>query len=378
MPTALTIPNKKGKVKNSNPLPVQVVEGDDIWDLVQKGSLSAGIVCVVDNSGDIVGFATEATLAEINAKVSTEAKQDDTIENQTDGSQKTQIVDSSENVISSQNNRLDVNSNNGNLEIPRGRLSGMTSVNKFGRAIDGVQQTLTDIWDRANATPTQQIWIAPTQARIHTILSTSDEDSDTGGTVAQGDGARTIRVFGLTAWNTAEVSEDIVMDGTATGGNAYTTVNSYVIIHRMRVLTKGNNAGGPNVGVITATAVTDGTVTAQINVAEGQTQMAIYGIPSTQTAYMTCYYGSIHDAGVGVAAYRADMLLKVNPEPDAELINFLIKNTNGLQSTGTGYARHCFEPYFKIPGPAIIKIQMIGTADDGDASAGFDLILVDN
>jgi len=262
------------------------------------------------------------------------------------------------------------------LEVSRGTVDGMTCVNKFGRAPDGIQQTLTDIWDRADSDATQQIWIAPTQARTHQILSTSDEDSDSGGTVAQGDGARTIRVFGLTGWGAKETSEDIIMDGTATGVNSVDTVNSYVIIHRMRVLTKGPD--DVNVGTITAIADTDATITAQINPSEGQTQMAIYGIPSTQTAYMTMFYGSAHDGGVGVSAYRADLLLKVNPEPNAELTNFLIKNSNGVQSDGTGYIQHEFAPYFKIPGPAIIKIQMIGTADDGDASAGFDLILVDN
>ena len=260
------------------------------------------------------------------------------------------------------------------LEIPRGNVTGMTWVNKFGRAPDGVQTTSTDIWDRANATPTQQIWVAPTQARIHAIVSTSDEDSDTGGVVAQGDGARTIQVYGLTSWSTAETSEVITMDGTT----AVNTSNSYVIVHRMKVLTKGGHASGPNVGTITATAATDATVTAQINISEGQTQMAIYGIPSTQTLYMTQYYGSVHEAGLGSNAYVADVTLKVNPEPDNELLNFLIKHTNGLVSTGTGIIRHSFDPYFKIAGPAIIKIQMIGSAADGDASVGFDGIIVTN
>ena len=262
------------------------------------------------------------------------------------------------------------------LEIPRGNITGISPINKFGRAIDGGQVTLTDVWDRADATPTQQIWIAPTAARIHAILSTSDEDSDTGGTVAQGDGARTIRVYGLTGWGTAEVSEDIVMDGTATGANEYKTVNSYVIIHRMKVLTKGSNVAGPNVGTITATAATDGTVTAQIVAMEGQTQMAIYGIPSTQTMYLTKYYSSAHEAGQGVNPLVMDTILKVNPEPDVERINFITKHTNGSVSTGTGVIEHTFLPYYKIAGPAIIKIQVLCSIADSDVSAGFDGIIV--
>lgn len=258
------------------------------------------------------------------------------------------------------------------LSIAKGDVPGQVGVNKFGRAPTGVQTTATDIWDRATAAPLQSIWIAPTQARVHAIVSGSDNDSDSGGTNPQSDGARTIRVYGLTDWDTAEVEEDIIMDGT----NAVNTTNSYVIIHRMKVLTKGNNAGGPNVGAITATAATDGTVTAQMNDAEGQTQMAIYGIPSTQTAYVTQYYASINKAS-GAAA-TINVALKVNPEPDSELINFLVKHTIGVQSTGNSHFAHPFNPRLKIAGPAIIKVQGVASSSDAECSAGFDLILIDN
>jgi len=250
------------------------------------------------------------------------------------------------------------------LEGPRGNAPGLVCVNKFGRAPSGVQTTNTDIWDRADATPTQSTWTAPTQARIHDIASTSGSD------VFGGLGARTLKVFGLTDWDTKEVNEDIILNGSTNAA----TINPYVIIHRMRVLTKGPD--GVNLGTITATAQTDSTVTAQINVGEGQTQMAIYGIPSVQTGFMIHYYTSINKAHGVVAAINANLV--VNPEPKAELTNFLIKNTQGIQSTGTGHFQHFFQPYFKIPGPAIVKVRGTASTADVEASAGFDIILVDN
>jgi hypothetical protein len=50
------------------------------------------------------------------------------------------------------------------------------------------------------------------------------------------------------------------------------TVNAYVIIHRMEVKTWG--ATSTNIGDLNAIAAVDGTTTAHIHIAEGQTQMA--------------------------------------------------------------------------------------------------------
>ena len=253
---------------------------------------------------------------------------------------------------------------NFDLEVSKGNIAGHSAVNKFGRAPTGIQTTATDVWDRATAGVLQPIWVAPTQARIHQIVS-GDANDTSGGT-----GARTIRIYGLTGWGAAEVSEDITMNGITN----VATSNSYVIIHRMKVLTKGATA--VNIGAITATADTDGTVTAQMNDGEGQTQMAIYGIPSTQIAYMSRYYGTINKSAGVVATVNFSLL--VNPEPDVELTNFLIKNTRGLQSTGTSSDTWPFNSHFKIVGPAIIKVQGRASANDVEASAGFDLILVNN
>lgn len=245
-------------------------------------------------------------------------------------------------------------------QVPAGQIPGVEGVNKFGRCTD-IDQALHDVWDLT----TQATWLPPTVARIHDIAS--DNANDDGAPV--GTGARTVRVWGLTDWGSAEVFEDIIMNGIAN-----VPTQALVIIHRMQVLTKGS--AGPNVGTITATAQVDGTVTAQIQPGEGQTQMAIYGVPSVRDAYLSEYYAS--QARTGGAAASIDIRLLVNPEPDAELLGYLTKHTGGMISTGSTEFNRPFDPYFKIPGPAIIKIDAIGSANDNDISAGFDLYLVDN
>ena len=250
------------------------------------------------------------------------------------------------------------------IDIPAGNIASVTSVNKFGYAPDGVQSSGTDIWDRADATPTQQQWLPPQASRTHQIKSTSVLDD------IASIGTRKIKIYGLTDWDTNEVTEIIEMDGTTN----VPTVNTYVIIHRMKHTEGG--ALGINAGNITATADTDATITAQININFGQTEMAIYGIPSTQVAYLTNWYASIHkSSGVDV-----DVLfeLQYNPFPDNNLVGFTTKEVRGLASNGVSSDSWGKNPYNKFEGPGILKVEATGSASDIDTAAGFDLILVNN
>lgn len=250
------------------------------------------------------------------------------------------------------------------LAISQGHVPEVTCVNKFGRNIEIDSGVAADVWDGGHTVASGGVsltWVAPTASRVHQIVSTATSD-------ASGDvGAKTIQVYGLTDWDTPEISEVITMNGTT---NVPTT-NSYVIIHRIKVLTKGTS--GPNVGTITATADTDGTITAQVRAGQGQTQMAIYGIPSTRSAYMIQYYFSVNKSG-GTAG-GVDISLLVNPEPDVEETTFVHKHTLGVMTTGNSHTDHAFKPPFRVPGPAIIKIHGHSGANNLDVSAGFDLVI---
>ena len=102
--------------------------------------------------------------------------------------------------------------------------------------------------------------------------------------------------------------------------------------------------------------------------------MAVYGVPSTKVAYMTKYYFSvINNISTSI---DVGLFLATNPEVYPKL--FTVKHRLGGQSAGSSASEHDFKPYFRIPGPAILKIQVVASANNVGVSAGFDLILEDS
>ena len=144
----------------------------------------------------------------------------------------------------------------------------------------------------------------------------------------------------------------------------------------MQVLTQW--ATSVNVGIITATATSPSatTVTALIRVGEGQTLMAVYGIPSTQTAYVGRFYGNVNKAGGN--AGLVDVSLRFNPEPNSELLGFRSAHSFGLGTVGTSALTITYYTPKVFAGPGILKVQVVSGTANQDVSAGFDLILVDN
>lgn len=251
-------------------------------------------------------------------------------------------------------------------EVALGNITGRKGVNKFWAAHSGVQTLETDIWDRADAGVTQRVWLAPTAPRQHTIASTSAQDN-VGGT-----GIATVDIYYLPDWDTEEAVQRV------TGNlNAGILLNASVIIHRMECVPQATTIAGVNVGTITATAAApDNTVTAVILPGNGQTEMAIYGIPSIQTALIYNWDVQI-DKATGAPA-SIDFLLRVNPNPNVQTLAFLRKDDISVQSTGVSSREKHKKPPIKISGPAIIKITGQGSVNDLDAEASFDLIVVNN
>lgn len=240
--------------------------------------------------------------------------------------------------------------NNLLLDIARGAIPGMSLMRKFGANTD-VDAGIEDIWDGGGS------WVGPTQARIHNIKS-SDENDASGGT-----GARTASIAGLDS-NYDDQSEIVTLNGE----NNVETVNTYVMIHRMIVLTAG--ASDMNIGNITATSQVDGTITAQISATRNQTLMAIYQVPRGKTGYLHSWYVDIFRLTVSGAV---DAWLSVKPEGEV----FQQKAHRAIQGGG-GSAIPAKLMYLPVAAKSIIKVCAQPSTDNYKIAAGFDVVLVDN
>jgi len=128
-------------------------------------------------------------------------------------------------------------SRNFSLEIAKGNVPKHSLITKFGLNDDVDTGSFPeDLWGVSG------VYVQPTAARVHAFVSTSASDT------------MTIFIRGINGSYGIQ-TETITMNGTT----PVNTVNSYVHIHLIQ-----NTGSANNIGVITATAATDGTVTIKI------------------------------------------------------------------------------------------------------------------
>jgi hypothetical protein len=250
------------------------------------------------------------------------------------------------------------------IEVHNGDVPGVSIVNKFGHALDCDSGVPTDVWGGADGVTSTDIWVPPTIARVHTVVSTSPNDT------MAGTGLRTIRVFYLSDWDTEEQSIDINMNGT---GISITPSN--VIINRMEGLTWGT--GGLNEGIITATALTDATITAVIQIGDNQTEQCIYGFPSTKDLLVSLANATVF-RGTGVAARLTGNILYM-PDPATNTVNntaWIVKEELD-DIEGSPPWQHPYSPEKEFKGPGIFKIQITSSVNNTEATAVFDAYLTD-
>ena len=127
-----------------------------------------------------------------------------------------------------------------------------------------------------------------------TIVSTSDEDSNVGGAVAEGTGSKAVVIEGVDS-NGDELTETISLDGTT----AISLANSYMFINRVYCVLQGTHASGSNVGTITIATTGGATPSAKtyaiIEIGQGQTLQCVFYIPNNYTRFILKMWGG----GVG-------------------------------------------------------------------------------
>lgn len=163
------------------------------------------------------------------------------------------------------------------LELSKGNVPNHSDYSAYGINLDIDSATVPeDIWYNGG------LFVAPTTYRVHNIVSSSVNDT------AAGSGLRTLKVYGVVS--TGLASETVIMNGTTN----VATANSYTDIYLIEGLTWGGDTG--NAGNITATAVTDATVTAYMPIGKNSTQKAIRLIPPGYTGYLFDWQGTMQQA----------------------------------------------------------------------------------
>lgn len=170
--------------------------------------------------------------------------------------------------------------------------------------------------------------------------------------------------------NGTRLTEFVILNGTTN----VPTVNSMFRLSSLH--THGVGSNGSNVGVITATADTDATITAQINAGNGQTQMAFRHVPLGFTAYITGWHATLHRDGVASDA-MADM--SINSRLWGSVTEGkLLRDSMGI-SVGGGFSQNSFDTWLPIAQEEDFWITCESVSDDNSIiSAGYNIIYVRN
>jgi hypothetical protein len=160
------------------------------------------------------------------------------------------------------------------LQVARGQISMHSNFCQFGI-------------NTSAGTSAETIWIGssvysfPAAASITKISSSSTDDT------SAGTGARTVLIEGVDG-NYAPVSETVTLNGQT----AVNTVNSYLRVNKIFVLTAGSNgssAGTIYAGTGTVTSGVPAVVVNQTGSASNESESAFYTVPAGYTAYIYRY-----------------------------------------------------------------------------------------
>jgi len=218
----------------------------------------------------------------------------------------------------------------------------------------GVSTVQEDIWS-----PGGELIYMTAGAETMDLVSTNASDT------LAGTGARTVRIKGLNS-TFDEVEEVVNLNGTT----VVVTVNSYLRVHKLEVVTAGG--GGENVGFISATATTAATLQAEIIPLYNISVMSHFTIPAGKTGLINYVHASTPITGG--SGQNEDALLHVEVRPQNEVFR---KVFSFHVSSGEVTVSPTF--HGAIPEKTDLKLVgvMIDTVD-ARVATNYSLLLVDN
>lgn len=175
-------------------------------------------------------------------------------------------------------------------------------------------------------------------------------------------GASVVHILGLSAFF-LEQDEFVVTNGVSN----VSTAKSYIRQFRARVF---SSVAADAVGIITSTAVTDGTVSLQIINGNNQTLMAAYTIPADKIGMLVRWWGSMSkkQSASSVVNLRAGQFDK---------IGYIVQNRS-VKSNGSSSFDHTFTVPILFPGGSDMWMEADSDTNDIGIAGGFDIVLVDN
>ena len=242
------------------------------------------------------------------------------------------------------------------MDIATNRIPGKKAVNKFGANADIADGTEEIVWSPSGT------YTFSTTADITDIVSSSASDSGK------------VEVQGLDA-NWDLVTQTKTLNGTTSVALDTALIRAF----RMKYQDPVTNVGDIQCGVgSTTTSFAAANLRAQIDIATGQTLMALYTVPAGKTAYFQKYYGSIiGDIGPPAKepSYGIWRLWAVDRANDfAPQLKHILAGS----LAGTSTQEHPFDPPPSVGEKTDIYITAQPEGDIGSFTAGFDIILVDN
>jgi hypothetical protein len=252
--------------------------------------------------------------------------------------------------------RLEVNvKNSPELEYSRGDGT-ITTVHKFGFS-DVVTNTESDVWEVGG----DYTGFFEQAQSVFVISGGNAQDSQ----AISGTGAWTVIVQGLDD-DFRPVADTLTLNG---GTQSAVTSNSYRRVFRAYVDACGTY-GGTNEGNITlAGTVASGTM-ARIVTGVGQTQQAVYCIPSGATGYLTQFHVDV--AGTKAANIRLYQRSAAHDTSSPYIAKRLVMKMDDV----TGHVMHELFSYPKFTGPCDLWCSAEKTsAGTVEVTATFDLFI---